>query len=346
MRIAILSSNVERVPPSGYGGTELVVSLLTEELIGRGHDVTLFATGDSVTAGKLVSVSDHPLRSNVEAVRRWQAFDIRLLMRLKETAGDFDIVHNNMGWQALPWLDQLGIPVLTTNHNPIKQYCAPIYMEYKHLPFVAISEAYKRLNMPDDLNYVSTIYNGIDVENFQMNGIEKRQYLLFIGRLCEDKGTERAINIAKKLNLPIVLAGKVDMADQVYFEKHVKPHLNSRSVRFVGEVNHDQKVDLYKHAIATVYPIGFDEPFGLVMAESLASGTPVMAFDRGSVREVLSDGVTAIIGKDEDELIGRFQQLTSIKPESCRQRVHAMFSKSRMVDEYEVLYEKLVGGKV
>jgi glycosyltransferase involved in cell wall biosynthesis len=343
MRIAQLASNVEQVPPKGYGGTEIVISNLTEELVKRGHDVTLFASGDSRTAARKVAVTPLAVRQAGEPARRWSAFDIRTLMKLHEMRDQFDIVHNHIGYLALPWLENLGIPVVTTNHNPIKDYCAPIYLHHAKLPFVAISEAYKRLNYPDQLNYVATIYNGIDVTGFKANGDDARGYLLFIGRLCEDKGTDQAIDLAKKLHLPIVLAGKVDVADQDYFESKVRPHLNARDVRFVGEVNHRQKVDLYTHAIATVYPVNFEEPFGLVMAESLASGTPVLAFDRGSVREVLSDGETALIGHSVDELVQRFPHLKEINAENCRARVKKMFSKDRMVDAYEQLYCKLIG---
>jgi glycosyltransferase involved in cell wall biosynthesis len=358
MRIAQLSSNVEQVPPPGYGGTELVVSLLTEELLRRGHKVTLFGVGNSETKADLVSVVDEPVRSADIPVRRWPAYDIRLLMKLREMRDSFDIVHNHMGWQALPFLAELQIPVVSTNHNLIKPYCAPIYLGYKNLPYVAISQAYRRMNFPDQLNYVATIYNGIDTQLFQGNRSKgaasqrpvfsnpapaaSKSYLLFIGRLCQDKGTEKAIQIAEKLQLPIILAGKVDNADQDYFDNCVQPYLRNPNVEFIGEVNHQQKVELYQNAIATVYPIEFDEPFGLVMAESMAAGTPVMALDRGSVKELLVDGETAIIGNTIDELIERFPEVESIDPDCCRQRVDALFSKNHMVDGYERLYERLM----
>jgi glycosyltransferase involved in cell wall biosynthesis len=319
--------------------------MLTEELVRRGHQVTLFSSGDAETTAKLVSVTDKALRPAGEPPRRWPAYDIRLLMELQKRRTEFDIVHNHMGWQALPYLEAMDLPVLTTNHNPVKPYSAPIYLTYRHLPFVAISEAYKRLNYPNELNYVATIYNGIDCSQFEdvADGVD-RSYLLFIGRLCEDKGTAPAIEIAKKLNLPIVLAGKVDDADQGYFRDFVEPHLQSPGVKFVGEVEQNQKPDLYRKAIATVYPINFEEPFGLVMAESLASGTPVMALDRGAVREVLSDGDTAVIAHDVEELVKRFDQIRLIKPQECRDRVQKLFSKERMVDAYEEIYRHLIAG--
>lgn len=344
LRIALLSSNVERVPPKGYGGTELVVSMLAEELVRRGHQVTLFSSGDSETSARLVSVTPQSLREAGEPARRWQAYDIRLLMELQKRRTEFDIVHNHMGWQALPYLEAVDLPVVTTNHNPIKDYVAPIYLTYRHLPYVAISEAYRRMNFENELNYVATIYNGIDTTLFEDAPLDSRSYLLFIGRVCEDKGTEPAIEIAKRLQLPIVVAGKVDEADRAYFDEHVRPHLESPDVRFLGEVDHDRKVQLYKEAIATVYPINFEEPFGLVMAESLAAGTPVMALDRGSVREVLSDGDTAVIAGSVDELIHRFNQIQTINRAVCKDRVRKMFSKERMVDQYEQVYRLLIAG--
>jgi glycosyltransferase involved in cell wall biosynthesis len=376
MRIAQLSSNVERVPPAGYGGTELVVSLLTDELIERGHEVHLFGVGGSNTRANLVSVVDQPMRTADIPVRRWPAYDIMLLMKLREMRDRFDIIHNHMGWQALPWLAEIGLPVVNTNHNLVKSYCSPIYLGYKYLPYVAISEAYRRLNYPDELNYVATIYNGIDLERLtfedaqdvfhepmmagamtsttrsqtsalsdkthRANTGRERTYLLFLGRLCQDKGTKEAIEIARKLAMPLVIAGKVDPADQRYFDECVKPFINDDDIKFIGEVNHEAKVSLYRGAVATVYPINFDEPFGLVMAESMATGTPVMAFDRGSVREVLSEGETAVIGKTVDELVSRFDEVKGIRPEKCRQRVEALFSKRQLVDSYEVLYGRWV----
>lgn len=349
MRIAQLAGNVEKVPPDGYGGTELIVSLITEELVARGHEVTLFASGDSHTEARLVSVVDKPLRTADDVPkRRWQAYDILALTRLREMIDQFDIVHNHMGWQALPWAEKFRIPMVTTNHNPVKKYCAPIYMAYKDLNYVAISEAYRQLNYPDDLNYVATIYNGIDIsdfaaaENGQANGEDaNRKNLLFIGRICNDKGTAEAIEFAQRVNMPLVIAGKVDSADQVYFEQKVKPQLDNQTIKFIGEVSYGEKIRLYKEAVAVVYPINFEEPFGLVMAEALAAGAPVLAFKRGSVPELLTDRETAIVGATVDDLVARFPEARSISAQACRKRAE-MFSKRRMVDAYQELYERLI----
>jgi glycosyltransferase involved in cell wall biosynthesis len=346
MRIAQLATNVESVPPAGYGGTELIVSLLTEELISRGHDVTLFATGDSQTKARLISTVEGPLRAATDQpITHWPAFDIRSLIELERRQAEFDIVHNHMGWQALPCLNNLqknGVSVLSTNHNAVKDYVRDIYFEYSRLPYVAISKSYARLNYPEQINYAATVYNGINVSLFADHSQATRQGLLFIGRLGQDKGTAKAIDIARALNLPIILAGKVDKNDEDYFQKEVQPRLTAYDqAKFIGEVGLLQKVQLYREAIAVVYPIDFEEPFGLVMAEALASGTPVMAFDRGSVREVLEDKVTAVIGTTTDDLIKRFPEIQKISADACRKRAVENFSVKKMVDNYEHLYNQL-----
>jgi len=347
MRIAQIATNVESVPPGGYGGTELIVSLLTEELVARGHEVTLFATGDSKSRARLISTIEGPLRTAVDQPStHWPAFDIRTLIKLEKHQDEFDIVHNHMGWQALPCLNNLrkrGLSVLSTNHNPVKDYVRDIYFEYAKLPFIAISKSYARLNYPEQINYAATVYNGIDINLFAGDDQDTREGLLFIGRLGQDKGTAKAIDIARALDLPLTLAGKVDKNDEDYFQREVQPRIAAyNKVKFIGEVGLEQKIQLYRKAIAVVYPIDFDEPFGLVMAESLASGTPVMAFDRGSVREVLVDKVTAVIGNDADDLIKRFPEIQKMSADACRKRAFDNFSVKTMVDKYEHFYIQLL----
>jgi glycosyltransferase involved in cell wall biosynthesis len=345
MRIAQVAANTEPVPPHGYGGTELIVSLITEELVKRGHEVTLFAAGTSETKARLITVVDQALRpAEKYNMLQWPAFDMQTLIEVENHQSEFDIVHSHMSWSALPVLDRLKCATITTLHNQVKPYCEGIYLRYKHLPYVSISESFKSLNYPDKLNYVGTVYNGIRVEDFSKNSTNKnRKGLLFVGRLCKDKGTAEALDIAKRLNMPIVLAGKVDKNDEDYFEKEVKPRLDYEGAQFIGEVDHDRKVELYSNAVAVVYPINFNEPFGLVMAEALAAGTPCLAFDRGSVREVLDDPKTSIIGSTIDELITRFPEINGINRTDCVQRVQDLFSVEKMVDGYEKLYERLIG---
>lgn len=338
MRIAQLAPLAECVPPKGYGGSELVVNLLTEELVKRGHEVTLFATADSQTDGRLIECAPEGLRASEIAPTRWHAYNIKALIKLEEMQGEFDIIHNHMGYAALPALSHFRTPVVTTNHNPLYDYCKDIYFAYGKMNFISISDAYKRLNYPDKVNYFATVYNGINLDdfevNFDANKSDERKHLLFLGRLCADKGTREAIEIARKIGMPIMLAGKVDRNDEKYFEECVKPMLSEPGVEFVGEISTAQKVSLYNSSVATLCPINFEEPFGLVFSESLACGTPVMAFRRGAAPEVISDGETGVIGESVDELVSRFSEIKNITPQVCRDRVQRLFSKEKMTDSY------------
>jgi glycosyltransferase involved in cell wall biosynthesis len=270
------------------------------------------------------------------------------LIELEKRQDEFDVVHNHLGWQALPTLDRLSIPTVTTNHNLIKGYCEDIYLNYKHLPYVALSHSYKTLNHPQDLNYVDVVYNGINCDAYHKESDPDdetaREFLLFLGRLGRDKGTAKALEIAQRLKLPLKLAGKIDDRDQTYFETDLKPHLSTPGVEFVGEAHFAQKLDLLKHAIAVVYPVQFDEPFGLVMAESMAAGTPVMALNRGAVSEIVCDGETGIVCDSVDEMVDRYGELKGISAQACRRRARNQFDQAAMVDAYEALYRKLLAG--
>lgn len=342
MRIAQLAPLVESVPPQGYGGTELVVSLLTEELVRRGHQVTMFASGDSVTSARLVPACSTYLRKLESQNRhRWAAYDMNLLLRLREMQQEFDIIHNHMGWQAFPFADAFRIPMVTTNHNPVVHYNKEIYLAYAHLPLVSISDAYRAHNLGDQLNYIATVYNGIETELYNTPRKVKRDYLLFIGRVSKAKGAADAIKIARRLSMPLRIAGKIDTSDQEYYEREVQPELHG-GVEYMGEVGPTEKAQLYSGAVAVVYPIAFEEPFGLVMAEALASGTPVLALDRGSVREVLSDGETAVIASTIDELIGRFCEIATIEESKCRNRATELFGKDKMTSSYEEVFQNVL----
>lgn len=347
MRIAQLAPLSESVPPRGYGGTELVVSQLTEELVRRGNDVTLFATGDSETNANLVSVTPRGLRMDSVPHHRWCAYEIRSILELVRMQKEFDIVHNHMGFLAWPFLNDLTCPVVSTNHNPIVGYCADIYLSYPHLPVVSISDAYQRLNFPDQLNYVGRVYNSVDDSAFPKHtispdkiGDQNRSYLLFLGRVSHAKGTADAIKIARAANMPLKIAGKIDDNDAQYFEVHVKGELHS-GIEYIGEVGFEDKFDLYRNAKAVIYPIHFEEPFGLVMTEALAAGTPLVALDRGSVREILTDKVNAVVAESVDELIERFDEIDDFKSSDCI--AHAKtFSLSRMASAYEEVYRSVI----
>ncbi|MBS1999016.1 MAG: glycosyltransferase, partial [Cyanobacteria bacterium SZAS LIN-2] len=238
-------------------------------------------------------------------------------------------------------LRQLRCPSVTTMHNPVKDYCDEIYFACGDQPFVAISEAYKKLNYPDKINYIDTVYNGINIKNFTYDENVQRTNLLFVGRICRDKGTREAVEIARRVNLPLTIAGKIDGDGQAYFASEIEPHLDDANIKFIGEVTGAEKSALYTSAIATLSPINFEEPFGLVLAESIASGTPVLAFARGAVPEVISDGETGILGRTVDDLVGRFSELDRIDRSACRARAERLFSKERMAENYERVYERL-----
>lgn len=342
MRIAQLAPLAESVPPKGYGGSELIVNLLTEELVKRGHDVTLFATADSQTEGRLIECAPQGLRASSIAPTRWHAYNIKALIKLEEMQDQFDIIHNHMGYAALPALSKLRCPVVTTNHNPLYDYCKDIYFAYGKMQFISISDAYKRLNYPEKVNYITTVYNGINLDDFSIDESIERKHLLFLGRLCADKGTKEAIEIAGKLDMPIVLAGKVDRNDEPYFNEFIKPRLKESKVEFVGEVSTQEKNSLYNSAIATLCPINFEEPFGLVFSESLACGTPVMALRRGAAPEVVSDGQTGVIGDSIEELVERFSEIGNITQQTCRERVARLFSKEKMTDSYLKAFERVM----
>ncbi len=411
MRIAQLAPLAESVPPKAYGGTELVVSLLTEELVKMGHQVTLFASGDSVSEATLVSGSPSGLRQHEPRGQRWAAYEIEQLFRLRERAFQFDLIHNHMGYVSLPFLADLvgasgfgnasGASIVTTLHNPIKDYCADIYLKYGYLNFVAISESFRKLNYPEELNYVGTIYNGIDCSLYKSCGKEfelkgagfepgigaeldlgiragfepgrdlervgafdracnesanKRNkfddgYLLFLGRICGDKGAYEAIEFASAVGLPLKMAGKVDSADQSYFDELIGPVLTGQRtvscpVEYVGEIDEAKKIELLAGAKAVIYPVKFEEPFGLVIAESMAAGVPVIAMRRGAIPELIIDGVTGIVADSLEEMVRRFREQFSLLDSTaarlqCRQRVEERFSSRAMALSYLALYERL-----
>jgi glycosyltransferase involved in cell wall biosynthesis len=342
MRIAQLAPLAESVPPRGYGGSEQVVSDLTEVLIRRGHQVTLFASQDSVTQARLIPCAPSGLRQSNISATRFGAYDIKALLKLENMAGEFDIIHNHMGYSALPQLRNIACPSVTTIHNPIKDYCAEIFLSCKELPFISISDAFRRLNYGNELNYVATVHNGIDIKAFHFDRFTHRHNLLFIGRICHDKGTLEAIQIAQRVGMPLVIAGKIDNNDRQYFEEKIEPLLNDKGIKYVGEVTGKEKSTLLSSAVATLCPINFDEPFGLVFAESLASGTPVLTFRRGAAPEVVTDGQTGIVGDSIDDLVRRFGSVCSLDRDACRVRAQQLFSKESMAEKYESAYRQLL----
>lgn len=340
MRIAQVSPLWERVPPPAYGGIELVVSLLTDELVRQGHDVTLFASGDSVSLAKLESVHPQALRLD-PTVKEYSVYEALELAQVYERAGEFDIIHSHMGCAALPYARLVKTPTVHTLHGVFTPDNRKLYSYAKEQPYVSISNTQREPEL--GLNCIATVYNGIDVESHKFFAApDEPEYLAFLGRMSPEKGPHHAIAVAQALGLPLKLAGKVDVVDVEYFEAEVKPHIDGEQIQFLGEANHHQKNDLMGRALATLFPITWREPFGLVMVESMAAGTPVIAMRLGAASEVIVDGVTGFLCDTVEECIAATRRVTEIERQACRNHVAENFSAQRMARGYTAAYQKVL----
>jgi glycosyltransferase involved in cell wall biosynthesis len=347
MRIAQLSPPYETIPPVAYGGTERVVATLTEELVHRGHDVTLFASGDSTTSARLVPTVDQALWRH-PTFRDFSAFWVIALGKVARELDQFDVVHNHLDFSGLPLARLAPVPVVTTLHGRLDlPELQPLYAEYAEVPLVSISNA-QRQPLPH-ANWVGTIYHGLDLSEFTFQPHVGR-YLAFLGRITEDKGLDTAIRVARRAGLPLKIAAREPLgiegdgntdADWVHYEQVIQPLLDGPGVEFIGEVAGEEKDRFLGGAAALLFPIRWPEPFGLVMAEALACGTPVLALNYGSVPEVIDDGQTGCICTSEDELVAAVAQLEHFDRRVCRQVAEARFSAARMAGQYEQLYARL-----
>ena len=334
MRIAQLAPTYERVPPAAYGGTELIVHLLTEELVRRGHDVTLFASGDSVTTARLQSVTPMPIRYGDvnDGLRHAEYLQLANAQAcfLAAAAGEFDIVHNHAGVEGLVLAAASRTPVLTTNHNPFVPQTQPIWDAYPwaHHAVSAASAA----TFPSR-GALPPIHHGIDVDSFSF-GPQPKGYLLFLGRFMPDKGAMRAIEAARLADRRLILAGKVDTADVEHFTHDIEPAIDGDQIRYVGEADADTKRRLLAGADALLFPIEWDEPFGLVMIEALASGTPIIGFRRASVPEIVDDGVTGFVVDDVAAMAAATKRLAELDRRACREEAERRFTVDRMADDY------------
>jgi glycosyltransferase involved in cell wall biosynthesis len=341
MRIAQIAPLWERVPPSTYGGTELVVSLLTDELVRRGHEVTLFASGDSITLADLESVHPRALRLD-HTVKEYGIYEMLELAQVYERADEFDVIHSHVGCAALPFVNLVKTPTVHTLHGIFTPDNEKMFTYARQQPYVSISNTQREPRL--GLNYVATVYNGIDVESHKFHPVPNDPpYLAFLGRLSPEKGTHHAIEIAKKTGYPLKMAGKIDVVDREYYEQQIKPHIDGEQIQYLGEANHQQKNALMGGAIATLFPITWREPFGLVMVESMAAGTPVVAMELGSTSEVIAHGKTGFLCHSVEECIAAIAQVPQIDRRACRDHVQANFSVQRMTDGYEQVYRQLVG---
>ncbi|MGH1396862.1 MAG: glycosyltransferase family 4 protein [Trichormus sp.] len=343
MRIAQISPLSERVPPTAYGGTELIVSLLTDELVRRGHEVTLFASGDSISLANLVSV--HPCALRLDStVKEPGIYEMLQLGSVYEQAAEFDIIHSHMGCASLPYANLVNTPTVHTLHGIFTTDNEKLFRYGKEQSFVSISNSQRELRL--GLNYVATVYNGIDISSYKFHPQpEEPPYLAFLGRISPEKGTHLAIKIAKETGWRLKIAGKIDIVDLKYYEQEIKPLIDGKQVEYLGEANHTQKNALMGGAVATLFPITWREPFGLVMVESMAAGTPVIAMKLGSTTEVISHGKTGFICNSIEEFIPSLDKIADLDRYSCRKYVENRFSLQHMTDGYEAVYQQILQKK-
>jgi glycosyltransferase involved in cell wall biosynthesis len=340
MKIAQIAPLAERVPPPAYGGIELVVSLLTDELVRRGHEVTLFASGDSITLANLESVHPRALRLD-STVKEYGIYEMLQLSKVYEQASEFDIIHSHVGCAALSYSHLVKTPTVHTLHGIFTRDNEKMFSYARTQPYVSISNSQRedRLN----LNCIATVYNGIDPETYEFHPQpDNPPYLAFLGRISPEKGAHLAIEIAKKSGWHLKMAGKVDAVDREYFESQVKPHIDGVQIEFLGEANHAQKSVLMGGAVATLFPITWREPFGLVMIESMAAGTPVIAMKLGSTEEVIAHGKTGFLCESVAECVAAIEPVRELNRRDCRQHAIDRFSVKTMVDGYELVYRQLV----
>ncbi len=322
-----------------YGGTERVVSYLTEELVRQGHEVTLFASGDSVTSARLVSPCRKSLRLDKDC-KDYISHHVLMLEQVLGMQDEFDIIHFHIDYIHYPATRRTSVPVITTLHG--RQDLSDLkalYEEFDDVPLISISDSQRR-PIPD-VNWQGTVYHGLPLPLYSFSP-GPGKYLAFLGRISPEKRLDRAIEIARRADVPLWIAAKVDKADEAYFEKEIKPQLNHKDVIFLGEIGEDQKEHFLGNALALLFPIDWPEPFGLVMIESFACGTPVIAYPEGSVTEIIDEGVTGCVRGDIDQAVDAVRHVAGLDRLSCRKRFEERFSISRMADDYLGVYRRLV----
>jgi glycosyltransferase involved in cell wall biosynthesis len=340
MRIAQVAPLIESVPPQAYGGTERVVAYLTEELVRQGHDVTLFASGDSQTSATLVACAPRALRLD-PAVTDPIAHQMLEIERVASMADRFDIIHWHLDYFHFPLSRRLGVPRLTTLHGRLDlPDLQPLYAEFRDEPLVSISND-QRTPLPN-ANWVETVHHGMPPDELALRH-EPGQYLAFLGRISPEKRVDRAIEVAHRTGIPLKIAAKVDDMDRAYFEVHIKPMLERDHVDFIGEIGSADKGDFLGRAHALLFPIDWAEPFGLVMIEAMACGTPVIAYRSGSVPEVITDGVNGYIVDSIDASVDAVGRLHEISRAQVRASFESRFTAERMASNYVTVYERLVG---
>jgi len=342
MKIAQVAPLFEAVPPKLYGGTERIVSFLTEELVRQGHDVTLFASGDSVTRAKLVACIPEALRLK-EKCEDLLAPHIVQLQEVIEHSGEFDIIHFHTDYLTFPFTQFLDVPHLTTLHGKLTiEELQMVYDKYQDEPVVCISNSQSR-PLPQ-ANFIGCVHHGLPIDLFK-EGKGDGNYFAFLGRISPEKRCDRAIEIAIASDTPIRIAAKIDKADREYFEQQIKHLLDHPLVEYVGEINENQKQEFLGNAKALLFPIDWPEPFGLVTIESMACGTPILAWNCGSVPEIIKDGCSGFIVDSMPQTIEAAKKISLLNRSVVRNCFEQQFSVQRMAEQYLELYQKLIEEK-
>jgi glycosyltransferase involved in cell wall biosynthesis len=340
LRIAQISPLTEAVPPKLYGGTERVISWLTEELVALGHKVTLFASGDSVTSARLEPMWPTALRLD-GSVRDPNALHMSMIEQIAQRAREFDLLHFHLDYYPFSVMSRQSTPFLTTLHGRLDlPEHEPVFSTFPNVPLVSISNAQRR--PAPNANWIGTVHHGMP-ENLLKPVPAEPSYLAFLGRISPEKRVDRAISIAERCGLPLKIAAKVDAADHDYFEEMIKPLLTKPNVEFIGEISDAQKSEFLSNAFALLVPIDWPEPFGLVMIEAMACGAPVIAFNRGAVPELIEEGVTGFVVEDETSAVGALRHLSRLSRTVIRKRFEERFTARRMARDYLAVYRDLVG---
>ncbi len=341
MRIAQIAPLAEAVPPKRYGGTERVVSYLTEELVNQGHEVTLFASGDSRTKARLMSCCPQALRLDA-SVNDPVPYTLMMLDRVRACADEFDVLHFHTELEHFPIFQDMASRTVTTLHGRLDaNELSPFYGRFADFPLVSISNDQRRPMPP--VNWAGTVYHGLPTERLKFNAHPDGGYLAFLGRIAPEKGPDSAIEIARQSGLPLRIAAKVDDQDREYFEEHIRPLLDDPLIQFVDEIGEAAKGEFLGQALALLFPIDWPEPFGLVMIEAMACGTPVIAYPEGAVPEIIERD-TGFLVNDTDEAVRAVRHLGELDRRTIRTRFEERFSARRMARDYVEIYRRLVDG--
>lgn len=345
MRIAHVAPLYESVPPRLYGGTERIVSYLTEALVELGHDVTLFASGDSRTSAKLVTCREQALRLDPQPLKSATAAHLSMLDETRRRANDFDVIHFHLShFQHFPFFEEIAAKTVTTPHGRLDYAdLASAYARFPRFPMISISHS-QRAGLIG-ANWLATIHHGLPVDLYQPNFTERGEepYLVFLGRFSRDKRPDRAIEIASRAGLKIKLAAKIGVDDRAYFHEAVEPLLDGDRVAYAGEIEEDRKAEFLGRAAGLLFPIDWPEPFGLAVIEAMACGTPVIAWNCGAMSEIVDDGITGFVVETVEEAVARVPELPRLDRRNVRAVFEKRFSAQRMARDYVAAYARLLG---